>query len=161
MRPMRRFAVLFAVVVGAGVAGWSIAWAVSPTGFVLLENAVFKGATGGASTSSDGFRDLPGLSNIQIQTCPPQGFRNMTATLSVHLKGAPAEFRVRLDDQVTLGPGVPRFNPTRQNRSFSWTFVGPLPGPTDFPIDVQWRSPKGERVEMTSGNLMWLQNECG
>jgi hypothetical protein len=104
-----------------------------------------------ASTSSTQWRDVPNLSRLSADT-----FREVSATLSVTLRGAPARFRVIIDTpEGPMRPGSVRFVPSG-TESFSYTFVRatiPFEDDDTHFFTVQWRSPSGERVTLVNGVL--------
>jgi hypothetical protein len=116
----------------------------------------FKFRTTSVSTSSTAWHNVPGLDDIHI--CSDH---EVSATLSVNLRGAAARFRVRIDQAASMKPGSARFVPNGEE-SFSYTFAGPT-GPFEandnHVVDVQWRSPTGQPVTLVLGgvNLLYEQ----
>jgi hypothetical protein len=120
----------------------------------------FKFRTGVISTSSKVWKDVPGLG---VLVC---AIREVSATASVNLSGAPALFRVQIDSGAVFQPGPARFNPPRSGvQSFSYTFVdsaGTFEGSDSHAIILQWRSLTGGSVSMTRGdiNLIFQTGTC-
>jgi hypothetical protein len=92
--------------------------------------------------------------------------REVSATLSVRVKGAPVAFRMLQDVGPVLLPGPARFVPSG-SESFSFTFVttaGTFEGNDRHLFEVQWRSPSGRpvRLEAADVNLAFERgNLCG
>ena len=106
--------------------------------------------TGQASTSSKAWRDAPGL---RLNVC---SIREVSATLSVTVSGAPVQFRILSDDAPIVSPGRVYFNPTHRQRSFSFTFLtssSTFEGSDSHHFSAQWRSPTGRRVDLRGGTL--------
>lgn len=60
-----------------------------------------------------------------------------------------------------MRPGAAQFVPEGEE-SFSYTFVkstAPFEGDDTHVLDVQWRSPTGSRVTLTSGDLNLLYQQ--
>jgi hypothetical protein len=117
-----------------------------------------KLTTSTATTSSKTFHAIPGLSGLTI--C---ALNQVTATLSVQLKGAPAGFQIRLDGGGTMQPGAIRFVPAGAHDSFSFAFVnsvGPFEADDHHSFDVEWRSPTGKATTLELGTVN-LQYERG
>jgi hypothetical protein len=122
----------------------------------------FRFRTGSISTSSTTWHDVPGLSGVLI--C---AIKEVSATASVNVAGAPALFRVQVDTAAVFHPGAARFNPPPGGviESFSYTFVdsvGTFEGSDGHAISLQWRSVTGGRVTMTRGdvNLIFQSGTC-
>ena len=121
-----------------------------------LDQQRYKFRDTAVSTSSTAWRTVPGLDDIHI--CSDH---EVSATLSVNLRGAPARFRVLVDQAGAMEPGSARFVPNGEE-SFSYTFAGPT-GPFEandnHVVDVQWRSPTGQAVTLVLGgvNLLYEQ----
>lgn len=108
------------------------------------------------STSSTAWQDVPGLS-LDLGVLGICVMNEVSTTVSVGLLGAPAGFRVQIDDARLQAPGEIRFDPSGGNPSFNYTFaddVGNNPDQHDF--DLQWRSPTGRRVTLVRGSLNGL-----
>jgi hypothetical protein len=107
--------------------------------------------TTATSTSSTTWRNVPGLSRLSADTID-----EVSATLSVTLRGAPARFRVIVDTpEGPFRPPSVRFAPAG-DESFSFTFVrNTLPFEDDdtHSFTVQWRSPTGRQVTLLNGVL--------
>jgi hypothetical protein len=130
---------------------------------VLAANGVFGAAleqqsarwtTTSVSTSSTTWRNVPGLS---LTRCT---LHQVSAMVSVTVRGAPVRFRVLIDGvpEAPMRPGSARFVP-RGAESFSYTFVGrtaPFEADDTHLFTVQWRSPSGRRVTLLSGDLNLL-----
>ena len=116
----------------------------------------YKFRTTAVSTSSTAWQSVPGLDNIHI--CSDH---EVSATVSVNIRGAAARFRVLIDQAGSMQPGSARFVPNGEE-SFSYTFAGPT-GPFEandnHVVDVQWRSPTGQPVTLVLGgvNLLYEQ----
>lgn len=108
-----------------------------------------------ATTSSRAWRNVPGLARISACT-----IREVSATLSVTIQGAPALFRVVIDTpEAPMRPGSARFVP-QGRESFSYTFARttiPFEDDDTHSFSVQWRSPSGQPVTLKSGvvNLLY------
>ncbi|MGH3024447.1 MAG: hypothetical protein ACRDNI_12385 [Gaiellaceae bacterium] len=135
------------LVLGAVVPVVVLAAAVGTSSNLDRQIATSVGAD--ATTSSTRWRNVPGLARISACT-----IRQVTATLSVTLAGAPALFRVIIDTpEGPMRPGNARFVPNGRE-SFSYTFVRrtiPFEDDDTHSFSVQWRSPSGQPVTLTSG----------
>jgi hypothetical protein len=114
--------------------------------------------TSDVSTSSTRWHDIGALSRLSICS-----LGQVSATLSVTLRGAPVRFRVIIDGapERPMRPGAAQFAPAGQE-SFSYTFVkgtAPFEDNDTHVFDVQWRSPTGSRVTLTSGDLNLLYQQ--
>jgi hypothetical protein len=113
-----------------------------------------------ATTSSTGFRAVPGLGKLNV--CASG---QITATVSVELNGAPASFRIRLDQRQLMKPGTIRFVPVGANDSFSFTFTQALrllDGLDRHALKLQWRSPYGVPTNLERGTIDFqYQNGSG
>lgn len=114
--------------------------------------------TSDVSTSSTRWHDIRALSSVSICSV-----RQVSATLSVTLRGAPGRFRVVIDGAtgVPMRPGAAQFVPVGEE-SFSYTFVkgtAPFEDDDTHVFEVQWRSPTGNRVTLTSGDLNLLYQQ--
>jgi len=92
-----------------------------------------------AQTSVSSFGDLPGIKPISICSTG-----NVVATISVELNGAPAGFRLLIDGNHVMAPGLVRFTPAGPLDSFSFTFVqdlAPVGSSNRHVLELQWRSP--------------------
>jgi hypothetical protein len=116
-----------------------------------VERQVGKWTTSNASTSSTDWRNVPGLHRVPI--CSR---REVSATLGVTVEGPPVRFRVVIDTpEAPMRPGPVRFVPSGR-QSFSFTFIGetiPFEADDTHTFSVQWSSPSGRRVTLTSGVL--------
>ena len=120
-----------------------------------LDRQTARSTGADATTSSTEWRNVPGLARINACT-----IREVSATLSVTIVGAPVLFRVIIDTpEGPMRPGPARFIP-QGRETFSATFVRPT-----FPFEdddthsfsVQWRSPTGQPVTLRNGvvNLLF------
>jgi len=126
-----------AVALAAGVP--LVAMAASGRFSSSLDRQASRWTTTRASTSSAAFEPVAGLSGLRICT-----LYQVTATLSVALRGAPAGFQIRVDGGGLMRPGAVRFVPAGRHASFSFTFlqsVGPFEDNDHHTFDVEWRSP--------------------
>jgi hypothetical protein len=107
--------------------------------------------TTAVSTSSTTWRNVPGLSRLTADTVD-----EVSATLSVTVRGAPVRFRVIVDTpEGPFRPGSARFVPTG-TESFSFTFVREtiaFEADDTHVFSVQWRSPTGGNVTLVQGVL--------
>ncbi len=114
--------------------------------------------SGRVSTSSSAWRATPGL---HLTVCA----RNeVSATLSVTVAGAPVRFRVLSDNVPTVSPSRVLFDPTRRQRSFSFTFLartGTFEGSDAHSFGVQWRSPTGKAVRLYGGTFNLVYHRGG
>ena len=120
-----------------------------------LDRQAAKWTTSAASTSTTAWRDVPGLRRLRVCSV-----NQVSATLSVTLRGAPVRFRVLIDSvaEAPMNPGPARFVP-RGEESFSYTFVNHtahFENDDTHVFDVQWRSPSGRRVTLVRGDLNLL-----
>ncbi len=103
------------------------------------------------TTSSPEWRNVPGLTRLTADTID-----QVSAALSVTVRGAPVRFRVIVDTpEGPLKPGSARFAPSGIE-SFSYTFVGdtvPFEDDDTHVFTVQWRSPSGGRATLLHGTL--------
>lgn len=81
----------------------------------------------------------------------------LSADLS--LTAAGGAFRVRLRVDVSPVDGVAQFDPTRGNRSFSYSF-GANTTDGNHTVDAQWRSVTGDRVALKDGLLTMQFFHC-
>jgi hypothetical protein len=100
------------------------------------------------STSSTSFTNVQSLQTLKV--C---GSGAIIFTLSVELHGAPAGFRVRLNDAADMPPGAVRFDPVGRHDSFSFTFVAPARAVSRQAITVQWRSPYGSQSSLERASV--------
>ncbi len=83
----------------------------------------------------------------------------ISATLSVTVSGAPAEFRIVMEvpekdwAQRVMKPGSVHFDPQGGTGSFSYTFVAGV-GPGKYTINLLWRSPTGIQTNLDDGSLV-------
>jgi hypothetical protein len=117
-----------------------------------LDRQFAKWTNSTASTSSTAWHDVPGLSRLSACTQ-----HQVTAILSVTVRGAPVRFRVYFDTpEAPMRPGNARFVPGADEETFSSTFVKnsfPFEADDTHVFSVQWRSPTGRPVTMTRGVL--------
>ena len=110
--------------------------------------------TSDVSTSSTRWHEVPALSGLSICSVG-----EVSATVSATLRGAPVRFRVVIDGTTaSMRPGAAQFMPAGEE-SFSYTFVkttAPAEQGDTHVFDVLWRSPTGNRVTLTSGDLNLL-----
>ena len=123
-----------------------------------LDVQTARWTTSDVSTSSTRWHSIASLSRLPICSAG-----QVSATLSVTLRGAPARFRVVIDGVTgaPMRPGAAQFVPVGEE-SFSYTFVkgtAPLDGDDTHVLEVQWRSPTGNRVTLTSGDLNLLYQQ--
>jgi hypothetical protein len=114
--------------------------------------------SGPASTSSRAWRNAPGL---RLNLC---SIREVSATLSVNVTGAPVQFRILSDEVPTVSPSKVYFNPTRHQRSFSFTFLtssSTFEGSDAHHFSAQWRSPTGSRAQLHGGTLNMVYQRGG
>ena len=77
----------------------------------------------------------------------------ISVTFSGNFSRAPVAVRVH-DIDGNMHPGSASFRPTRRGHSFSYTFVA---GRTIYPcrvIQLQWKSPTGDRVRMSKATVV-------
>jgi hypothetical protein len=83
----------------------------------------------------------------------------ISATLSVTVSGAPAEFRIVMEvpekdwAQRVMKPASAHFDPQGGTGSFSYTFVAGV-GPGGYTINLLWRSPTGVQTNLDGGSLV-------
>jgi hypothetical protein len=83
----------------------------------------------------------------------------ISATLSVTVSGAPAEFRIVMEvpekdwAQRVMKPTSAHFDPQGGTGSFSYTFVAGV-GPGGYTINLLWRSPTGVQTNLDDGSLV-------
>jgi hypothetical protein len=111
--------------------------------------------TTAVSTSSTQWRNLPGLTRLPACT-----LKEVSATLSVTVGGAPVNFRAIIDGvpEAPMRPGTARFVPDG-DESFSFTWVGntaPFEDDDSHVFGIQWRSPTGGTVSLHRGALNLL-----
>lgn len=100
------------------------------------------------STSSTHFANVESLRALSICGSGP-----IIVTLSVELHGAPAGFRIRLDDSANMPPGAVRFVPVGAHDSFSFTFEAPASSVSRRVVTVQWRSPYSARSDLERASV--------
>jgi hypothetical protein len=110
---------------------------------------VAKSTLRDATTSSTAWRNVPGLARIDACT-----IRQVSATLTVTVVGAPVLFRMIIDTpEGPMGPGPARFVP-QGRETFSATFARatfPFEDDDTHSFSVQWRSPTGQPVTLKHG----------
>jgi hypothetical protein len=119
-----------------------------------LERQSAKWTTTSVSTSSTNWRNVPGL---RLTRCT---VNQVSAMLSVTVRGAPVRFRMIIDGvpEAPMKPGSARFVPDGAE-SFSYTFVArtaPFEADDTHSFTPQWRSPSGRRVTLERGDLNLL-----
>ena len=158
---MRRFhgARLLTLLLGVSLLVVGVPVALAATGSFggALDRQSAKWTTGGASTSSTTWQDVPGLSFVRCTR------NQVTALLSATVSGAPVRFRVVVDavEEAPARPGSARFVPDGQE-SFSYAFVtntGPFEADDSHRFTVQWRSPTGGAVTLEDGALNLLYEQ--
>ncbi|MGZ8620069.1 MAG: hypothetical protein ACXWYE_09220 [Actinomycetota bacterium] len=88
-----------------------------------------------------------------------QARSGISATLSVTVTGAPAEFRIVMEvpekdwAQRVMKPTSAHFDPQGGTGSFSYTFVAGV-GPGIYTINLLWRSPSGVQTNLDDGSLV-------
>ena len=113
------------------------------------------------STTSTDWEAVPGLGNLDV--CAKG---QVTATVSMVLRGAPAEVRVSIDGPGPLmNPRQARFDPLGGTNSFSFSFVvdaRTFEGSDGHLFAVEWRSPTGVETTLRRGdvNLLFRVGSC-
>ena len=83
----------------------------------------------------------------------------IAATLSVTVTGAPAEFHMFLEDVANdwadrpMRPSSMIVDPGSGTVSSSFTFVAGV-RPSNFTVNIMWRSPTGAQTTLTGGTLV-------
>ncbi len=112
---------------------------------------------GEVATFDTKFSPIPGLGNMAV--CASG---QISATVSVELHGAAADFRIRIDQHDIMEPGAVRFNPVGAHDSFSFTFtenLRPLDGLDRHVLQLQWKSPCGAAVTLERATMeLWYQS---
>jgi hypothetical protein len=116
-----------------------------------LDRQAARWTTTSATTSSTNWRNVPRLS---LTRCT---LNQVTATVSVTVRGGPVLFRVIIDavPEAPMRPGPARFVPDG-SESFSYSFVGrtaSFEADDTHRFNVQWRSPTGASVTLQRGVL--------
>jgi hypothetical protein len=126
-----------------------------------LDRQAARWTTTSATTSSAAWRNVPRLS---LTRCT---LNQVTATVSVNVRGAPVLFRVIIDGvpEAPMRPGSARFVPDG-TESFSYSFVArtaPFEADDTHRFNVQWRSPTGSTVTLQRGvlNLLFQRGTQG
>jgi hypothetical protein len=124
--------------------------------------------TSPVSTSSSDWHTLPRLSFVSSGSGSHTlcARHELSVSLSVNLRGAPALFRVVLDGGAILQPGPARFVPGSDSQTFAATFVGSagtFEGSDGHALEVQWRSPSGGVVTLDRGvaNVLYERGVSG
>lgn len=156
---MRRWMV-FAVAVGLIVAVPLTVAAVTLHKGSRLDHQRAKTQVAAASTSSKRWITIPDLHNVDV--C---ALGEVSATLSVDVTGAPADFRVLVDGGPLMVPHPAHFDPKGGTTSFSFTYVihvTTFEASDSHLFDVQWRSPTGRVATLKSGdvNLLFHVGTC-
>lgn len=113
---------------------------------------------GAVTTTSRSWHQAPGL---HLNVC---SIKEVSATLSVTVTGAPVQFRVLIDAVPAVSPHKVYFDPTTYQRSFSSTFLtrsGTFEGSDAHSFNVQWRSPTGRGATLHGGTLNLLFQKGG
>jgi hypothetical protein len=110
----------------------------------------------GQETSGTSFERI----GLFLPSCGVIARGPISATLSIQLRGAPVDVRVRVRRKGqrarVLEPGVVRFDPGSGPNSSSFTFVGYLQRPTGksgLDFQAEWRSPTGETASLEKASL--------
>ena len=153
MRASTRFATVLAVA-GVGLVLWVTA-ATGSGGNSEVSRQAFQATGSKSETSSRGFQRLTGLS-LGVAN------RNQSvvgSTFSGTFTGAPVEIRVVAGGEA-MSPGAARFEVgSPLPRSFSSTFAKVLP--LCSTLELQWRSPTGEKVVFRKGSLSAFYRPLG
>ena len=110
------------------------------------------------TTSSTSWADVSGWGISDGPFIQARG--GLAATLSVTVSGAPVRFRFFLevvdrDFRVRLMvPKSAAFNPGAGNESFSYTFVSGGLHRGRYTVNLQWSSPTGAPVTLSSGSVV-------
>jgi hypothetical protein len=113
---------------------------------------------GKVSTSSTAWRQAPGL---HLNVCAK---KEVSAALSVTVTGAPVQFRLLYDAVPAVSPAKVYFNPTRRQRSFSFTFLSfssTFEGSDAHNFTAQWRSPTGRKATLHGATLNLVYQRGG
>lgn len=105
-----------------------------------------------AQKSNKTWSDIPGFSNLSVCS-------NQLIATNVNVTATGGAFRLRV--LVDGGPqfGVPQFDSTGGNRSFSYTFGSShIDGNHD--VDIQWRSVTGDTITLKSGFFTIFYAAC-
>jgi hypothetical protein len=144
--------ILIAILALALVVGIPTAVLAASGGFnSSLDLQASRWTTTTRTTSSTTFHPVAGLSGLTI--C---ALNQVTAALSVELRGAPAAFQIRVDGAGLMRPGAVRFVPAGPHDSFSFTFVqnvGPFEANDNHGFEVEWRSPTGKATTLERGTF--------
>lgn len=103
------------------------------------------------TTSSSSFSLVHGFREFNVCASGP-----VLISLSVELHGAPAGFRVVIDQRQLMEPGPVRFVPLGRHDTFSFVFVEnlrPINGIDLHSFEVEWRSPYGTATNMERGTV--------
>ncbi len=133
-------------------------WPTAYTKPIATQQERSEASARGISTSSTRFTNVASLRPLSMCGSGP-----IVVTLSVELDGAPAGFRIRLDDIGDVPPGAVRFSPVGSHDSFSFTFEARASAIAHRVIIVQWRSPSGLRsnLERTSVDARFADGSDG
>ena len=126
-----------------------------------LDRQAARWTTTSATTSSTNWRNVPRLSLTRCTV------HQVTATVSMTVRGAPVLFRAIIDGvpEAPMRPGSARFVPDG-TESFSYSFVArtaPFEADDTHRFNVQWRSPTGTTVTLRRGvlNLLFQRGTQG
>jgi hypothetical protein len=103
-----------------------------------------------AATSSTRFRSIPALTGLKLCAAG-----EVSVSISTELGGAPAGFRIEIDQRHVMA-GPVRFFPMGARDSSAFTFVRDLTsfhGSDLHSLDVQWRSPFGLITRMERATI--------
>jgi hypothetical protein len=105
-----------------------------------------------AQKSTKTWTNIPGWGNRPV--CTDTGL----LTTNVNLTASGGAFRVRVVLDGNTG-GAAQFDPTRGNRSFSYTFGGGV-SDANHDVDIQWRSVTGDTVTLNHGLYVFFFQAC-
>lgn len=152
MRLTTRVVTVLAVA-GVGLVLWVTA-ATGSGGNSGVRRQAFQATGSNSETSSKAFQRLTGLSLGVANRRSVVG-----STFSGTFTGAPVEIRVKAGGEV-MSPGAARFEVgSPLPRSFSFTFAKVLP--LCSTLELQWRSPTGEKVVFRKGSLSAFYRPVG
>ncbi|MDQ3916309.1 MAG: hypothetical protein M3323_13445 [Actinomycetota bacterium] len=130
------------------VAGLAAAGGAGNHGDGRSNRQAFQIAGRGDTTTSEEFVRLTGMSLPIANARGP-----VSVTFNGDLTGAAVDVRVRVGtDGRVLGSGPAHFDPSSATTSFSFTFASNLPSCAQ--LEVEWRSPTGDEVELRHGSVV-------